>query len=108
MYTCQASNFTLHRFFSNRCRESLGVRAGSTFGLAKCVHLVAPEGQMRTVYTYLLMLFAVLGAVGSAYALPQTFVQEGLVTNRVGQPMQGAHRVEIQLFNAVAGGNRLY
>ena len=55
-----------------------------------------------------LMLLVALAFVGQANALPQTFVQEGLVTNRNGQPMQGNHRVSIQLYNALEGGNLLF
>lgn len=48
-----------------------------------------------------LILFVALAFVGQANALPQTFVQEGLATNRNGQPMQGNHRVSIHLYNAL-------
>ena len=43
-----------------------------------------------------------------AQALPQTFVQEGLITDANGRPLNGNHRVEIQLHSANQGGNLLF
>ena len=43
-----------------------------------------------------------------AWALPQTFVQEGLVTEGNGRPLNGNHRVEVRLYSAAQGGNQLH
>ena len=48
-----------------------------------------------------------LGLTQFAFALPQTFVQEGLVTAANGRPLDGLHRVEVQLHSALQGGNLL-
>ena len=62
----------------------------------------------RTIRRFFLALFTLIALTHGANALPQTFVQEGLVTGGNGQPLQGLHRVEIQLFSAAQGGNLLY
>ncbi len=44
----------------------------------------------------------------SAFALPNTFVQEGLIQNAQGVPFQGEHQIRIRLYTAAQGGRRLY
>ena len=53
-------------------------------------------------------LFILLFIPGLGLALPLTFVQEGLVTDGNGRPLNGDHRVEIQLFLESQGGNQLF
>ncbi len=44
----------------------------------------------------------------SAYGFPSTFVQEGLVYNQSNQPLNGNHRIEVQLYNGQRVGQRLF
>ena len=55
------------------------------------------------------LCIAALCVMGTyAYALPSTFVQEGLVYNQNNQPLNGNHRIEVQLYTGERVGQRLF
>ncbi len=58
--------------------------------------------------TGLLLSLGLLLAAGPAVALPDHFVQEGLVVDADGRPLEGVHRFRIGLHTAADGGERLF
>lgn len=62
---------------------------------------------MRRILLPAALLLA-LGLPGAAMALPNHFVQEGLITTDDGAPLDGVHRFRVRLLDAPRGGALLF
>lgn len=63
---------------------------------------------LRAIMTGAVLLGAVLLVTGAAHALPDQFMQEGLLTTDDGAPLDGVHRFRVRLLDAPRAGALLF
>ncbi len=59
---------------------------------------------MKTLKTILLSIACLLGGVGAVWAFPNQMMQEGLVKDAQGRPVEGNFEVRVKLFRDLEGG----
>ena len=60
------------------------------------------------IYSTVLLVLGSFALPSTSIALPNEIVQEGLLTTRNGQRMEGVHTIRVSLYTGLRGGQRLF